>query len=437
MYGAQIVTTLAPLIPPSELTTPGLNFTTPRAGPKISRYPRLLQPNDQTYSTPTGNGIIRFRLPNDGVYNFKDSMLFWDVTITQTPNGVNPYLALMNGTWNMIERVRLIQQGQVIQERLDYAKVFNLKMGFLSDPTYLSKMGPLFGMDTFNNRKANATVTSRYAVPLDLGFLTAGPIPLNSLNGAIDLEITLSQVQDCLDTNGSSNLITVSNIEWYVERIAGAAWETSWAQRFISGGMKIAFKEWILFQNPVFQYQHDLKIGVRRASLDMVISYFTNLDTLRNTDIITTGFPDRQFNCQKLDLLNYQFRINGEVYPDQAVDCTGDAERAYKFYLGWSQGWMLDAMSQKRTPCVDPVAFNGTDSTHGQFIVVGDFRSNRNEWLFDQSIINMLGTEAAAQDLQLNVRFGTNPPTGSAMMHYTQFSCIASVNQSGTVIVNF
>lgn len=435
MYGSLDITSLEKFtVPPSEKES-GYGYALPVAGFKVSRYPRLLQPLDQTYSFPVGNGIVRIRLPNDGAYDFRWSMFLVDLTITNTPAGIAPYLALMNGAWNIFDRFRLLQQGNVIQERNDYAKCYNLVFILQSDPQYVSAVGQLFGIDILANRIINATGVTTYSIPIDTGILTQGIIPFNVLNGAIDVELYMSLPNDSLDTNGTNNLTTLQNIQWFVERIAGAEYETKLATIYQSG-LNIAFKEMILFQNPIIQVVHDLKIGVRRASIDYILSYFTNNDTLRNMDVNTTGFQNRQWNWQKLQLLNYQFRINGMVFPDQAVDCTNNATRAYHMLLNLTKSWRLDALSNE-TPNITPDAFNGDGNLNAQFLVIGDFRSNNEIPYTQQNIINLLGTEASSQDVQLNIRLNALPPTSSTMFHFTRFSCISRVHRDGNITTQF
>lgn len=435
MYGAQEITTLAKwTVPPSEENS-GYGYALPVAGFKVSRFPRLFQPLDQSYSFPIGNGIVRIRLPNDGAYDFRESMLLVDVTLTNTPALVDPYLALMSGAWNLFDRFRLLQQGNVIQERNDYAKCYNLTFILQADPDYISGIGQLLGVDILANRITNALAIHRYSIPLDTGILTQGNIPLNVLAGAIDVELYMSLPADCLDTNGTANQITLNNIEWYVDRIAGAEYETKLAGIY-QAGLRIAFKEMILFQNPVIQIAHDLKIGVRRASIDTILSYFTNNDAIRNTDVVASGFMNRQWNWQKLSLRTFQFRINGTVFPDQAVDCTGRAIRAYHMMLKLTNSWKIDGLCQD-SPNIEPDAFNGPDATHGQFLITGDFRANCRVPYWEQNVINLLGTEANSQDVQLNIRLDAPPPASSTIFHFTRYSCISHVHRDGTISTHF
>lgn len=435
MYGSLDISSLANLTVPASESDSGYGYDIPTAGLKVSRYPRLFQPIDQTYAFPVGNGIVRTRLPNDGAYDFRRSMFLVDLTVSVTPAGVGPYLAFMNGAWNVFDRFRLLQQGNVIQERNDYAKCYNLVFLLQSDPTFISQIGPLLGIDILANRITNAATTSTYSIPIDTGILVSGIVPMNVLNGAIDTEFYMSRPSDCLDTNGTNGQITLSNIQWFVERVAGAEYESRLMAMWQSG-IRIAFKEWLLFQNPILQVAQDLKIGIRRASVDYILSYFTNNDMLMNTDVVTTGFPNRQWNWQKLNLLNYQFRINGMVFPDQAVDCTNNALRAYHMLLNLTNSWELDGLSYD-TPNISLDAFNGTDSTHGQFLTIGDFRSNPAIEYGKQNVVNLFGTQAASQDPQLNVRLGTTPPTSTTMFHFARYTVIATVKRDGSIYSEF
>jgi hypothetical protein len=154
----------------------------------------------------------------------------------------------------------------------------------------------------------------------------------------------------------------------------------------------------------------------------------------------TTVPNSRRWNYPKLGLERYQFKdapLGGtnSVYPEEAVDTTGEARRLYWMYLNFTQCWESNGFP-KYAPNLTLTQFNGPDSTHGMFSIIGDFRSNRDEEkILDNSVVNQFSSERANNDIKLDLHFSSAPSTAWAANHFIQFSVVSKVNPQGLITI--
>jgi hypothetical protein len=337
-----------------------------------------------------------------------------DVTVTGTPPvGPTPYLALPNGAWNIIKRVRHLNGTQVVQDFDDYNRIFSWWWLTQQDPIVADTIGQdLLGFGTMTQRQSYATGTTRYAFPIKLGFLESGYLPLSEWQDQF-IEIYLDEPQAYLETNYTACVTTVNNIEWNIERIEGPgiAPIISMARQ---GKFCIAFDGWQLFQNTQLTMNNNLIISHRADIFKGVFTVFVQANDANNTQATYQRF----WYFPKLDTADYQYKILGDLWPELAVDCRGDGLRNYTDYLKWVRAWKSSTVSDDWHAPDAPNIVLDTFNTEN-FMIVGDFTSNP-----ESKALNNMSTKKTNQDIQLNVRFDSTPPGGYAAYHFINFSYI-------------
>ncbi len=436
-----------PLVDTKKRVTPGYAFEKPIEGLEVVRLPRIVYQDSGTSTEvkAPGNTYFRFRLPSDGCWDYSKAQLQADVRVTKVGG---TYLRFSNGIWNIFDRMQHLNGGNCVEDRQFTNDCYDFKYLMEQDPLVVQQMGnDLFGIGTTADRDAWAATTKTYSFPLDLGFLTSGVLPFGHIgmrNGEEvrglelyhDLQIYLADNSTYLETDGTSPVVYLSNIQIFVDKIEGHAWEYKLCEHVRSGRCSIGWKAIDKYQNPVFQVSQMLKISHRARYIDWINTVFVNLDNQQDM----TQPTNRRWNYPKLTLEQYQFKdvpLGGQnsVYPSEAVDTKGEARRLYWMYLCWTQA--QDAAGfPKYAPNLTLVNFNGPDANHGMFTLIGDFRSNRDEEkVLDNSVVNLFSSERQNNDIKLDLRFTSAPSIAWAANHFIQFSVVSLISKSGGISI--
>lgn len=401
----------------------------------VERVPRRLTPQMQEYRAK-GNAVITFDIPNDAILHLKKAMLFFNMRLTKVGG---TYVRMHSGVWNAITRLRHLANNRKVEEVVDYNDVTNLQWRFHSDPDTESTLGQdLYGIETQAQRNIWGAdpLGQRFACPIRLGMLTSGPFPGKFLKERHQLEIHINDPLACVETDGASPDIIISDIRLYVDVLKDAltprnsygrytdskGFEQTLKDLVESGDLQVHYDSWDTFQNQVFGVNHDLVIGHRAKGLKEFVGIFRN-DTAR----FDTTVNDRLDTYPKLNLSSFQWRINGAYFPDIPVECTGRAEEAYQKYLDSANALKFVGFIQDM---VDNPNVTLDDFNLDSFGIFANMRPSS-----EHAKIGTISTLNNAIDPQINVKFTVAPPAGHVLVIFSCYTTIAHYEAGTTRVV--
>lgn len=391
-------------------------YTSPKQfGVDVQRTQRILNSSDNTHVTGKIN-VIRFKLPNTVPIDFRRSHLSVDVTITTTGG---TYKRMSQGSWSAINRLRIHSNNETIEERTNYNRQYSLAWNSRQSGTYQSAMGQdLYGVGTQAQRNAaGALLRQKYFLPIDMGFLNIGVLPLHALQGQqLELEIYLERADGFIETDGTAPEVEFSNCQWFVTDVTSdnQQYEAGLTELVRSGKFKTWFESQSTFQSNIAGAQADLIVAQRSLSLNTFTNFMVDMGNVNNTLV-----NDKYTTWPKLSCLSFQFKIAGKPVPDEEVICDGQAEAAYAIYLKSIGAHSLSALSTKLHPylTVDPTIRLSSFNTD-QFLMIWDFRNS------DAHALNNVSTASTTSDVVFKLKLGAAPPVGTAVLHIMNYNVL-------------
>lgn len=400
----------------------------------IERMPKRLTPQNNSYRAK-GNNLILIDIPNDHVYNFKNSMLYF-TSILSGAGGT--YIRQQQGSWNLFSRIRHLANNKLVEEIVDYGDVYDLHWVFEGDQQVETSLGTdLLGIETQANRNAwgaNPAGTT-FAVPITLGFLTAGLFPAKFMKERHQLEITIQDPLISLESDKAGLDVVITDIRWTCDAIKdgncklnnfGKSYDPTGFEANIksyveSGNFRVQYPCTDIFQNNVFSVNHDLVISQRANAVTEMLTVHRD-DNNRANPLVN----DRGMTYPKLALASYQWKLNGAYFPDIPVDTTGDGINGYHYYIQWANKWEFSGFDTDlpQEPNVDLEEFN-LDA----FIMVADLRPSH-----ERKFIGVISTNDYNVDPQINVKYSVPPPAGFVAVHFIRYSAIASLDPITTKV---
>lgn len=403
-------------------------YPIPRRGEDITRTWKMLQPENDLYST-NSNKICRFTMPNDGIYDFRRSYFLTSVTLYPTVGFNGTYFRLPQGAFSIFERVRWLNGTQCVEEFDTYNRIMAFIWLVEQNPVVVDQIGyRLLGFGTQADRNALAftnvpaaytPVTTVYAIPIALGFANCGILPMNAMNTQY-VELYLGVPTEIVESDSTGGQINISiiNTQWYVEKLEGGGLMDDITSEVrspdLSAGFMVQFDSWRKEEASAYNDMNEVKVTTRAEFFKGILAFFLDGSTRNNMAV-----NDRFYTWPKTNTNWYQFKINNTLYPEQAVDCTGEAIPAYFNYLNWANAWALDSFSDD-APNIELEDFNDQN-----FIITGDFLSNPKT-----ELLNNVSTSNMAPDLVIRVGLATAAPNN-------QYKLVSLINYSTVVRVNY
>jgi hypothetical protein len=401
-------------------------YEVPKQGANVIRTPRFMYPENDT-AVAGRSGPIRWKFNNNCPADFRRrSYLQMTVTITRTGGSYGRMAQLSVSAFN---RLRYFVAGDTLDEKQNYNQLFSINWNALQDPTIESTLGvDLLGIGTTAQRNAWGLIQKRYWFPIDMDFLMTGVIPFNAFGTTEhNLEIFLEQPTAFIETDGTDPIVTFSDIQWQYDEVT--SWDGSYEKDLIDmvqrGEYLVAFKTADPYLNNLTTTSQDLIISQRHMSIDYIINVVT--DT--NNQYVTT-VNDKFMNHLKSfggtgsTVQAFQFRVANKYFPDEEIDCTGDAIEAYQYYLGIVDATFLNTFGGN-APSINQDAFNDDN-----FLMVGDFRNNHGPQL-----LNNFSTETAATDIIFRIRLSVAPSAGFGITHWVYYKSTVQFLPNGKIIV--
>lgn len=430
MYGQTSSSVLVGSLPPGDVSV--YKYKKAKKALNIKRCPRVLQPtNNQTFTTGQ-NDIMKFRFPTSEPIDPRDMYLLVDVTINTTGG---TYKRLAFGSWSWIDKLRIHSTGETIEEIQYYNRLYSALFELASDPDYQDAIGPeIMGTGIQAQRNADGAVTTRYLIPLSLGYFTVGVLPMHALrNNYQELELFLASANTFVETDGTNASVTISNADLHYYGVSSwdGSYERSLQAVFDKSEFQVFFDSMTSFQNNIFNQFSDLVISNRQEAVTAIITWMFDNGNTTNTLV-----NDKFVTMPKNNCFSYQLKIGSNLWPEEEIECTGRAIEAYQFYQQWLGMWRVSGMPHEDTdrwplprpgvPNINNLSFN-----QNNFFMVLPFESSPGE-----DVMNNFSTEGCT-DLIFKLKLTAPPPANSSTMHCVFAQILVQFLASGKPLVSY
>jgi hypothetical protein len=216
-----------------------------------------------------------------------------------------------------------------------------------------------------------------------------------------------------------------------INEMRGTSWEEGFARLIRSGDYKVMVDYWDWYQNAPLAQTGDYLIPVKTAAIQGIYTVFGNTNTL--TDPLVN---DRMLTFPKLNTSQFWLKVFSKLYPEQPVECRGDADEAYHFYVNLVNAWHFNGF-----PGLDPtepdalteIPVDRKDFNVDSWAMIADFRSIRRV----PSINPIFNADSSTSDIRFYLRFENLPPPnpvpGTCLYHFVRSSSVIGIRPDGTV----
>jgi hypothetical protein len=343
---------------PTELTFKRHKF----AGIRLMKSRIRIRSRVATYSTSAQN-IVEFLIPNDAIYKFNRGFIQFDVQIT--PAGGLAWMS--QGAWTLFRHIRVVAPS-LLEEKRYQAKTASMHRDIFCVDGVTTTVGPMWGIDTLANRQANATVITKFTIPIDSALVGDQPLPsLFSGSTNLILQLELAPTNESLEwgvgTTGAvvtlTNCLLVGNQLLRAplpgSLILGSTAPPDYTEHVASvirgeGHLQFGFKE-VEFQQfaPITGSSVQIPVQQRASAVDYILvtlqlqgydAVGANLDKF-NTAIKGTG---------GVTVSQAQLKRNGIFYPPEPWDYSGQAHDGYQEFQVWANKWHAGGVYLDPTP---------------------------------------------------------------------------------------
>lgn len=417
-----------PIYIPDSMQSP-----VPKKYPQLIRSIKRLQAQETNYSS-YGNNIIAFDFPNTKPLDFHEGYLMMDIKLTKTGG---TYIRLAQGAWSVINKFRMVF-GSMEDEIQYYNRLYSYIWNSSVEKDVEATIGhDLMGIGTEAERNANGASVSgvSYVIPMLHGFFRSGIIPMNALstgqNGQLlRVELTLENALMCVETDGINPQIQITNLRWHYTETSSpdGSFERSMFDMVRSGGYKIGFESWTVYQNPVINSAPDVIIQWKGAALNSVVSVLVDSSVSANPAISNKFTTWLKTLGGGATLLSYQHSVNEMWYPVEAIDTSGNAYRAFMEYLVDRGLWDIDG----RNLFASPIAVDSFNDN--QFMITLNLRSATKKSFDRAEVFNNLTTSTSTSNMLLRMQFSTAPPPQTVIYHFVSNSVLLCASPSGVLV---
>lgn len=317
----------------------------------VERRLKILRPADGggTYSSRTNN-VIRFPMPRENI-DMRRSFLRLTITLSQTGG---TYIRLPQYAGTCISRIRTVFNGfETDQQYVNRLMNFHNNTGM--DADVISTIGQDFlGYGTKANRNAKGADPSGtdYVLLVRSGILSMDVLPFQALfcgtkdrprpisnNALTFVEMTIADPLGVVECDGTNPLITVTNPEWHYTQYFGDAYSNMLYDIISSGGWTMGFRDWEVFQMPITGLANDLQVFWKGSSLNGIVTILVDTSSTNDPTVNDKFTTWLKTAANGATVINYSYNVNNQWYPEEAIDCRGNASRAYENYLLWEGIW--------------------------------------------------------------------------------------------------
>jgi hypothetical protein len=418
----------------AEAYIPGeFALSMPNFGMRLIRR-NIRRPVDTQVPIGPSTTDIRFKIPSSNIVTLDFRRGGIHVTVNVTVNA--PHSArLPNFAWNMFYRFRLEQHNQYIEDRMYYnqQETFFYWTNALLDQFRTTGTG-LYGAGSPSLRNAQSN-GYEYILPIPTESLCKTVMPwfqLINVKGVyassnlpdVWMIWDVAQPSDWIETYGNPDAPT--GLTYQITKM-----EVEYEEITVESGMqgtfmkywhtdseiypRIFFKSYQTFIYPMTQALRQTQvIDFKLNSFDFIAVTFRLANHQSDSNIWdkyeTWLGPEHSSNS--LPLLQYQWQINNNFWPDRPVDLSdpGNTE-PYKKFLELFGNFYARFVHTEVT-AIGPYSFK-----RDKFVIALDVK----QFPFTSNIINPLSTAESTKSILLNLEFTAPPAAGLEMVVHANY----------------
>lgn len=384
---------------------------------------------DTAMPVTPGNPLIRWKIPSNSniIYDFRRAKILIRFTVTSS-SGVPAPSAL---AWNIIERFRLEQGGQYVEDR----RYFNLQetMNYVVQTHQQQQQTTgvgLYGDGSLATRQGQA-VDYLYCLLLPTTALAKAIYPwfqtTKSDKGVISttmlpdtfLQWELAQPNAFVEVVGGAPGFTTS---WSVNRM-----EIEYEELYLEGSNSPLIQNWLQLPGSTSRgfpsiwwrsflsnnypittsLEQTLFIDVRLSSIISIFVTFRRIADINDPTVLNKH--STWLGPTILNMTEYQWEVNSCLWPDKPVS-TADVGKtdAYAYFL---ESWQFFHSRGIVSECT---AITKQEFIQDKFVLAFDGNSQP----FTSMLLNPLSTSLTNSQIQLKMKFNPAPPAGiEAMVH--------------------
>jgi len=382
---------------------------------------------DTAMPVTPNNPLIRWKIPSNAniVYDFRRAKVNIRFTVTST-SGTPAPSAL---AWNIIDRFRLEQGGQYVEDRRYFGlqETMNYVVQTHQQQQITTGVG-LYGDGSLARRQGQA-VDYEYCLPLPTTGLAKAIYPWFQTTRNDKGIVSTTMLPD---TFSQWELVPPAQ---FVEVVGGApGFTTSWTinrmeieyeELYLEGSNNPLIQNWLQlpgstsrgfpsiwwrsFQSNNYpittSLEQTLFIDVRLSSIISIYVTFRRIADINDPTVLNK--QQTWLGIIPLNMTEYQWEVNSCLWPDKPVN-TSNFTDAYAYFLEAWQFYHSRGIVSETTPITKDEFVND------KFILAFDGNSQP----FTSMLLNPLSTALTNSQIQLKMKFNPAPPAGlEAMVH--------------------
>jgi hypothetical protein len=377
-----------------------------------------------------GNPLIRWKVPSNSniIYDFRRAKVLIRFTVTTNSGTVAPSAL----AWNIVDRFRLEQGGQYVEDR----RYFNLQETL----NYVVQTHQMQQITTGVGLYGDGSLALRQGQAVD--YLYCLPLPTTGLTKAIYPWFQATKSDKGIIT---STMLPDTFLQWelckpeaFVEIVGGAGpytpsysinrMEIEYEELYLEGSNMPLIKNWLQMPGstakgfPSIWYrtyqtnnypittslEQTLFIDVRLTSIISLYVTFRYIADINNPLILNKH--QTWLGPAVTNMTEYQWEVNSCLWPDKPVS-TADAGKtdAYAYFL---ESWQFFHSRGIQNECT---AITKAEFIQDKFVLAFDGNSQP----FTALILNPLSTSLTNSQIQLKMKFNPAPPAGVEVLVHT------------------
>lgn len=279
----------------------------------------------QTSAISSTNRVMTFKVPMENFLRCSESRLVF----TATASGTATNLRFHNNIQNIIESVKVRQGGEILKEFQEQGLLLHQWMLMHKSSDWQTKYGFYYGIQSSATRITNASSGKRYNIPFLLKdqLYGSGVLPLESMD-ALEFEITLRTADGVLEATGAGTYsYAITTPQLHLTYLMSSNNNASLKQRY-GADYVMQYHDYELVKGPILTASGSLKLDVNKSAINGLIitardSTNDYLDLARHETFVATN------------LSTIRFSLNGNKFPQEALDYVNDPEQMYRETLSF------------------------------------------------------------------------------------------------------
>lgn len=342
----------------TDVVPQSMKFQPTQRGMACRRIPVKVRAEQQQYSS-NQNKLVRFMLPNNALYDTRNGYLSFTLTLAKTGG---TYCRVHSGIFSIFQRLRVLAASTEIEDLRDYNRLYCMLWEAINPIEVTGNIGVTrMGFGTQAARNA-LFPTADFICPLFSGVLNTELLPFDNINAGVVLELYLDDAVNCVETDGTVPIVTISNPVLHIERLEVDNTYRQYLKSYVASyGLNLGFRVWTRFTNSLTTgSQQNLTINTRNSSMNGMLNVFVDSSQISNP-LINDKFLTWVQNPGGAGVLQTtQLQINGSVFPDEPIDVSYvGAYEAYQMYCRWVMKWKMNGFLAIAPP-INSQAFPST-----------------------------------------------------------------------------